>query len=141
MGKSILKGLIISKFSVFLCFVFFILFLFLYENPCNRLINNNIKNGFRGVILEKIAVRDGIISHAKIKLNKKDTIIFLNNLSDVITGDSIIKPNNSPFYFYKKNGIWYKQTFEIISKDLQKSKCFPEEWKKKCGAEWKEACL
>lgn len=128
------------KFLVFLIFICGITGLFLYNNPCKKWINHNIKYGFHGIIVEKIQVREGIISHAKIKLKEKDTLVFLNNIENVAIGDSIKKLANSPFYYYKHNGLWNKQIFEIIPKDLQSSTCFPKEWKKKCTEDWKEAC-
>lgn len=121
------------KFSLFLVFICCIAGLFIYDNnPCQKWITNNIKYGFDGIILEKVEIRKGITSHVKIKLNKKDTLVFLNNIEKVAIGDSIKKLTNNPFYYYKHNGVWYKQIFEIIPKGLQNSNCFPKEWKDAC---------
>ncbi|SEM67719.1 hypothetical protein SAMN05421856_105228 [Chryseobacterium taichungense] len=128
------------KFLFFLIFICSIASLFLYNTSCKKWVNHNIKYGFNGIIVGKIQVRKGIISHAKIKLKEKDTLVFLNNIEKVAIGDSIKKFANSPFYYYKHNGLWNKQIFETITKDLQSSLCFPKEWKKKCTKEWKEAC-
>lgn len=114
--------------------------LFVYNNPCNEKVIHNIRYGFNGIVAEKIQVRKGIVSHAKIKLEDKDTLVFLSNIEKVAVGDSIKKFANSPFYYNKHNGLWNKQIFEMITEDLQTGRCFPKEWEKKFTEEWKEAC-
>lgn len=123
-------------FLIFICYMV----LFVYNNPCNEKVIHNIRYGFNGIVAEKIQVRKGIVSHAKIKLEDKDTLVFLSNIEKVAVGDSIKKFANSPFYYNKHNGLWNKQIFEMITEDLQTGRCFPKEWEKKCTEEWKEAC-
>ncbi|AZB01110.1 hypothetical protein EG359_16455 [Chryseobacterium joostei] len=130
------------KLLLFLASILCLIGLFIYNsNPNQKWIIHNIKYSFQGIIIEKVEVRKGVLSHAKIKIGQKDTLIFLNKVEMVSIGDSIKKFTNNPFYYYKHNGLWHKQVFEIISQDLQNSKNFPKDWKNKCDGEWKEACL
>lgn len=130
------------KLLLFLASILCLIGLFIYNsNPNQKWIIHNIKYSFQGIIIEKGEVRKGVLSHAKIKIGQKDTLIFLNKVEMVSIGDSIKKFTNSPFYYYKHNSVWHKQVFEIISHDLQNSKNFPKDWKNNCDGEWKEACL
>lgn len=129
------SGLTLLIIFVFFGFIYFLNYL--ASNPLNDLLLNNIKNGFKGTVIKKVALRQNLITHAVIRLEPQiDTLIFLNRIENVSIGDKIYKPNNSPFYYYKNNGKWNKEIFEYIPKESLNKKNFPVDWKKKCEKEW-----
>ncbi|MCQ4142523.1 hypothetical protein [Chryseobacterium sp. EO14] len=124
----------------------FMLFLFLYfpKNE-NKFIIADIKTEIYGKIKKKVAVRKGLLTHAKISRYKKsDTLVLLgienNKLVDI--GDSILKHKNSPFFYILQKGKNPKKLkFVSISKSILNDKTFPKEWKDSCKTVWKSVVI
>jgi hypothetical protein len=122
------------------------LFLFLYfpKNE-NEFIIADIKTEIYGKIKKKVAVREGLLTHAKISRYKKsDTLVLLGieNNKLINIGDSILKHKNSPFfYILGKNKNPQKLKYTLISKTILNDKDFPKEWKDSCKTVWKDVII
>ncbi|WP_378106720.1 hypothetical protein [Chryseobacterium sp. sg2396] len=132
-------------FSLVLLGAGFILFLLIYS-PKNedKFIIADIRVDIVGKIKKKVAVREGLLTHAKIsRQNKFDTLIFLGeNIDSVNIGDSIIKHKNSPyFYILEKNKNLKKLKYTLISQEILNDENFPQEWKDSCKTVWKNVVI
>ncbi|GAA5084193.1 hypothetical protein GCM10023210_03750 [Chryseobacterium ginsengisoli] len=133
-------------FSLALLAAGFILFLLIYSPKNeNKFIIADIKVEIYGTIKKKVAVREGLITHAKISRYKKsDTLILLGiaNNKLINIGDSIIKNKNSPFFFILEKGKNPKKLkYTLISKTIFIDKNFPKEWKDSCKTVWKDVII
>ncbi|GAA5084196.1 hypothetical protein GCM10023210_03760 [Chryseobacterium ginsengisoli] len=134
MKKIIVSLLIIISFILLL-----ILTSYLTKNSDEKFTIRDVKAEFRGVIKEKIAKRKNLYLDIKLKQeNKNDTIIEASNfISEISIGDTIIKKNNSP-YFYRINNAGIKKIpFTYFSEKMLKSPNIPKSWKDSLNSSWK----
>lgn len=123
----------------------FVLFLFVYSpGNGNKFTIADIKVAIEGKVKKKVAVREGLITHAKIsRYNKSDTLILLGESVDrVNVGDIILKEKNSPFFYIKEEGAKRKKfTYVLIPKSILNDEDFPKQWKDSCKTSWKEVVV
>lgn len=105
-----------------------------FNSNC-KLVLDDLKVSFRGKVLQKIDVREGLFLHLKIsRLNQADTIVFFEKTDSVTIGDTLIKYPNSPFCtlakkdstklnfiytFIKREDIECRKLKEYLSKNKQ----------------------
>lgn len=135
----------ISTFGFFVIFIFLIAIFFVFpilkEKGNLRLITKEIREGYKGVIIEKFSVRDTPPTHLKIetekgiiKVSPNQTIVEKSKI-----GDSIIKPKNENFaYLVTTKGVKNKYFYTKLSYETRNSKYFPKEWKNRWmeSSEW-----
>ncbi|GAA5084203.1 hypothetical protein GCM10023210_03780 [Chryseobacterium ginsengisoli] len=140
-----MKKIDLIYFSLALLAAGFILFLLIYSPKNeNKFIIADIRVDIVGEIKKKVAVREGLLTHAKIsRQNKFDTLIFLGeNIDSVNIGDNIIKHKNSPFlYILKKGDKIKKLKYVLIPKSIFNDENFPKEWKDSCKTVWKDVII
>lgn len=119
-----------------------VLFLFFYS-PDNKskFIIADIKTEIKGRVKEKVEVREGLLTHAKISRYKKsDTLVLvgISNNKIINIGDSIIKHKDSPFFYILKKGQNpRKLKFSSIPKSIINDENFPKQWKDSCKSSWR----
>jgi len=122
-----------------------VLYIFTYSpNDGYKFVVADIKVAIEGKIRNKVAVREGLITHAKIsRHNKSDTLIFLGESVDSVDlGDIILKEKNSPFFYVKRQGSKRKKLkYVSIPKSILNDEDFPKEWKDSCKTNWKNVII
>ncbi|MDR6528254.1 hypothetical protein J2787_003673 [Chryseobacterium rhizosphaerae] len=122
-----------------------VIYIFTYSpSNGNKFTIADIKVAIEGKVKKKVAVREGLITHAKIsRYNKPDTLIFLGESVDrVNVGDIILKEKNSPFFYIKEEGAKRKKlTYVLIPKSILNDEDFPKQWKDSCKTSWKEVVV
>jgi len=122
-----------------------ILFLFIYSpKNQNKFILADIKIEIKGKIKKKVAVRKGLLTHAKISRYKKsDTLVFLGESIDSVKIDDIfLKNKNSPFFYISRQGKkTRKLKYVSIPKSMLEEEDFPKEWKDSCRNKWKSVVI
>lgn len=99
-----------------------------------KLTIKKINEEYKGVVIDKYAVRDTPPTHLKIRVSDYDIDICPNKeiTKEVIIGDSIIKPKNENIIYLIKPDGTRKQFYYIkLSFKTRNSDFFPKEWKNK----------
>ncbi|WP_340067101.1 hypothetical protein [Ascidiimonas aurantiaca] len=132
-----INKIVLSVF--FIAIVFFVggffIFPLLKEKGNIRLKVAEIREEYRGVIIEKFSVRNTPPTHLRIKVMGGEEIKISPNqeiVNRANKGDSIIKPKNENFVFLiTPEGVRDKIFYTKLSYETRNSKYFPTEWKTK----------
>jgi|GEM_PF-2671988 len=137
------KKIVKVPLSIILGVSFFIFVEKCMVEPNNtRIIVSQIKEEFKGVIVDKYSTRNTPPTHLRVLINNKENI-QISPYESVVDyaeiGDSIIKIKNENIVYLKRENEVVKTFFYTkISYKTRRNKHFPKEWKDKWpeSSEW-----